>query len=139
MFSEELNGKFLLRSIYNCTGTKIIIICLIIFAFITRIPKLDYIVCFRAFRWTPPKYGHLPLVLNKDGTKLSKRQGDISIAHYRNQSYYALALANFVTKSGGGFSNHNVDKLCSLEELAEDVRLTFLCLIYFVFDGFKEV
>lgn len=75
----------------------------------------------RAFKWQPPEFAHLPLVMNKDGTKLSKRQGDISISHYRNQTYYPLALANFVTKSGGGFSYHGIDKVFSLNELAENV------------------
>lgn len=37
----------------------------------------------RAFGWTPPIYGHLPLLINADGTKLSKRQGNINIEHFR--------------------------------------------------------
>lgn len=83
--------------------------------------KLNCSFLFSAFRWDPPKYAHLPIVLNRDGSKLSKRQGDISISHYRSQTYYPIALSNFVTKSGGGFAYHKVDKLLDLKELAETV------------------
>lgn len=38
---------------------------------------------FRAFGWVPPQYAHLPLIQNSDGTKLSKRQGNVNIEHYR--------------------------------------------------------
>lgn len=34
-----------------------------------------HILMYHALGWTPPQYGHLPLILNPDGSKLSKRQG----------------------------------------------------------------
>lgn len=37
----------------------------------------------RAFGWKPPEYGHLPLILNPDGTKLSKRHDHASVDYYR--------------------------------------------------------
>jgi len=80
----------------------------------------------RAFKWTPPEFAHLPLVCNKDGTKLSKRQGDISIRHYESQFYYPRALTNFVTKSGGGFTDHGVDTIYSVNDLAAMVSPAFL-------------
>lgn len=80
--------------------------------------------CLRAFKWEATQYGHLPNVVNKDGTKLSKRQGDISMKHYRDMLYYPRALSNFVTKSGGGFLDHNVDKIYSHEDLAISVLKT---------------
>jgi len=61
------------------------------------------------------------LIVNTDGTKLSKRQGDISLRHYKDQMYYSKALTNFVTKSGGGFAEHGVDRLYSLQQLADSV------------------
>lgn len=58
---------------------------------------------YRAFKWEPPSFGHLPLLLNSDGTKLSKRQNDIRIAHYKSSGIFPLALVNFIVHSGGGF------------------------------------
>ena len=93
----------------------------------------------RAFGWPAPEFGHLPNVVNKDGTKLSKRQGDVSIEYYRNQLYYPEAINNFITKSGGGFSDHSVDTIYSVQELADTVlyytiQLRMFCLLtFFIF------
>lgn len=80
---------------------------------------------FRAFDWTPPQYGHLPLLMNADGTKLSKRQGDIKISSYRDKGIIPLALLNFITHSGGGFTKdserHLKPTIYSMEELTEQV------------------
>lgn len=82
---------------------------------------------YRAFNWEPPKYAHLPLLMNSDGTKLSKRQGDIRIGHYREQGIFPLALVNFIVNSGGGFekdSEQNVKPKCrTVEDLTHQVRL----------------
>lgn len=45
---------------------------------------------FRAFEWTPPEFGHLPLIVNSDGTKLSKRQSDVKVEDYRNKGVVLL-------------------------------------------------
>lgn len=37
----------------------------------------------RAFGWQPPTYAHLPLILNPDGTKLSKRHDHANVDYYR--------------------------------------------------------
>ncbi|KAK8390301.1 hypothetical protein O3P69_010169 [Scylla paramamosain] len=74
---------------------------------------------YRAFGWNPPVIGHLPLILNRDGSKLSKRQGDVHIEHYRAQGYAAEAILNFVTDIGGGFEGRDSRHLLSVEELIE--------------------
>lgn len=85
----------------------------------TSTPK--HLLLYKAFGWTPPKYGHLPLLINADGTKLSKRQGDISIRQYRDIGVFPLALLNYVMVAGGGFQNkisprltiENIDSLAN--------------------------
>ncbi|XP_029155955.1 probable glutamate--tRNA ligase, mitochondrial [Nylanderia fulva] len=62
-----------------------------------------HIMLYKAFGWDPPIYGHLPLILNADGTKLSKRQGDIKVESFRKQGIFPLALLNYVIGAGGGF------------------------------------
>ena len=61
------------------------------------------LILFQAFGWEPPKFAHLPLILNADGTKLSKRQKDIHMEHYKEQGFDPLVLANIMTTIGGGF------------------------------------
>ncbi|RZC35110.1 glutamate--tRNA ligase, mitochondrial, partial [Asbolus verrucosus] len=68
-----------------------------------QISTTKHILMYRAFKWEPPQFGHLPLLMNPDGSKLSKRQGDIKISHYRDNGIFPLALVNFIVNSGGGF------------------------------------
>lgn len=59
-----------------------------------------HILLYRAFAWSPPLFAHLPLILGKDRTKLSKRHGAASLAEYREQGYLPNALANYVALLG---------------------------------------
>ncbi|KAH8304011.1 hypothetical protein KR018_003316 [Drosophila ironensis] len=88
--------------------------------------KLEIISSFfRAFGWQPPQFGHLPLLVNADGTKLSKRQGDIGIQHFREKGYFPLALLNYVVSAGGGFEHRNSAKqqLLSVRDLCEEFHI----------------
>lgn len=81
-------------------------------------------VDYRAFGWDPPAYGHLPLILNTDGSKLSKRQGDIDVESFRKQGIFPLALVNYVIGAGGGgFHREQEDQnLYSYQELIKKVN-----------------
>lgn len=77
-----------------------------------------HIMLYKAFGWDPPVYGHLPLILNTDGSKLSKRQGDIKIESFRKQGIFPLALLNYVISAGGGFHRtKETQDLYTYEEL----------------------
>ena len=62
------------------------------------IPK--HIALYQAFGWSPPFFGHLPLLLNDDKTKLSKRKNDVSVASYIDKGYTKEALINFLSLLG---------------------------------------
>jgi len=81
-------------------------------------------IFYRAFGWDPPAYGHLPLILNTDGSKLSKRQGDIKIESFKKQGIFPLALLNYVISAGGGFhKNGKIQDLYSYQELIKNVNV----------------
>jgi glutamyl-tRNA synthetase len=65
---------------------------------ISSTPK--HIQLYTYFGWTPPQFAHLPLLLNSDRSKLSKRQGDVSVSDYMNKGYLPEALVNFVAFLG---------------------------------------
>lgn len=54
----------------------------------------------QALGFYQPEYAHLPLMLNPDRSKLSKRQGDVAVADYHNQGYLSEALVNFMVLLG---------------------------------------
>lgn len=58
------------------------------------------VLLYQSFSWPIPKFIHLPLVLNKEGGKLSKRQGDVAVEDFREKGYLHEALLNFVTLLG---------------------------------------
>ncbi|KAM8960410.1 nondiscriminating glutamyl-tRNA synthetase EARS2, mitochondrial [Pelodytes ibericus] len=69
-----------------------------------------HLLIYQALDWQPPLYAHLPLLLNKDGTKLSKRQGDIFIQHYARSGYLADSLLDLITNCGSGFPENQVGR-----------------------------
>src|SRR5215212_8166877 len=59
-----------------------------------------HIALFRAFGVEPPKYGHIPLILNKDGSKMSKRDRGASLTTYLFEGYPAAAVVNYLALLG---------------------------------------
>jgi glutamyl-tRNA synthetase len=59
-----------------------------------------HILLYRAFGWGPPQFAHLPLILNGDRSKLSKRMGSSNLSHYREMGYLPEALVNYLALLG---------------------------------------
>ncbi len=59
-----------------------------------------HILIYQAFGWESPQIGHLPTVLSMKGGKLSKRDGDVSIADFRRKGYLPEAIVNFISLLG---------------------------------------
>ncbi len=76
-----------------------------------------HVLLYRAFGWEMPVVAHLPLLLNPDKSKLSKRQGDVAVEDYRAKGYLPAALVNFVALLGW---NPTADReIYSLQELID--------------------
>ena len=65
---------------------------------ISSTPK--HILLYRYFGWDKPIFAHLPVIVNKEGKKLSKRHGDVSVFSFRDTGYLPEALVNFVALLG---------------------------------------
>lgn len=59
-----------------------------------------HVLLYEAFGWRKPAFAHVPLLLNPDKSKLSKRQGDVAVEDYRAKGYLPEALINFVALLG---------------------------------------
>ena len=73
---------------------------------LSNTPK--HILLFRAMGADVPQFAHLPLILNPDRTKMSKRKSQTAVADYRAQGYVPEAFrqlpraARLVERHGGG-------------------------------------
>lgn len=91
-----------------------------------------HILLYLAFTWPAPEFVHLPLLLNPDKSKLSKRQGDVAVEDYRRRGYLPQALINFVALLGW---NPGTDQeIFSLNELIKRFDLTKINKSGAVFD-----
>jgi glutamyl-tRNA synthetase len=59
-----------------------------------------HIALFRAFGVEPPRYAHIPLILNIDGTKMSKRDKGASLSSYGEEGYVPEGLVNYLALLG---------------------------------------
>lgn len=64
----------------------------------------------------------MPLLLNKDGSKLSKRSGDVHVEQYIDKGYFPEAVANFVALLGWAPPNAE-EEIFTMDELLEKVLL----------------
>ncbi|KAJ3615282.1 hypothetical protein NHX12_018850 [Muraenolepis orangiensis] len=69
-----------------------------------------HLLLYGALGWQPPAFGHLPLLLNPDGSKLSKRQGDIFIQSFRQAGVLPQALLDITTHCGSGFGTNRIGR-----------------------------
>ena len=65
---------------------------------ISNTPK--QVMLYEALGFTMPKFAHIPLILSKDGGRLSKRHGATSITEYKNMGFLAEALVNYLSLMG---------------------------------------
>jgi glutamyl-tRNA synthetase len=59
-----------------------------------------HIALFRAFGVEPPRYAHLPLILNPDGAKMAKRDRGASLQTYVDDGYVPEAVVNYLCLLG---------------------------------------
>ncbi len=81
-----------------------------------------HIALYEAFGWEVPQFAHLPLLLNPDRSKLSKRQGHVAVEEYIKEGYLKEAIINFVVFLGwnpGGGEEKEIFTLKELEEIFE--------------------
>ena len=97
---------------------------------LSNTPK--HILLFRALGHEPPRFAHLPLILNADRTKMSKRKSQTAIDDYRGEGFIAEALVNYLALLG--WSTGSEDEVLSLDELVEKFDLADVNKAGAVFD-----
>lgn len=72
---------------------------------------------YEAFGWQVPAFLHLPMVLGKDGKKLSKRHGAASVSEFRGAGYLPEAVMNYVCTLGWSLEDREFFSREELEQL----------------------
>ncbi|NTW82142.1 MAG: glutamate--tRNA ligase [Chlorobiaceae bacterium] len=88
---------------------------------LSSMPK--HLLLYEFFGWEPPKVAHLPLLLNPDRSKLSKRQGDVAVEDYIRKGYSSETIVNFVALLGWNEGEGSEKEVYSMEELIERFSL----------------
>ncbi|MFA5840134.1 MAG: glutamate--tRNA ligase [Candidatus Margulisiibacteriota bacterium] len=89
------------------------------------------ILLYQAFGWKTPKFAHLPMILGKDKTRLSKRHGATSVIDYREMGYLPEAVLNYIVRLGWG---HGDQEIFTRQELVEKFSLKGISKNPAVFD-----
>ena len=63
---------------------------------------------YRAMGWETPVFGHVPMILGDDGSRLSKRHGAVGVMQYREDGYLPEALLNYLVRLGWSYGDQEV-------------------------------
>jgi glutamyl-tRNA synthetase len=80
-----------------------------------------HVLLYKYFGWELPHFIHIPLILNTDKSKLSKRQGDVAVEDYIQKGYLPEALINFVAFMG--WNPGDTREIFTMDELIRDFSI----------------
>lgn len=91
-----------------------------------------HVLIYQAFGWDLPVFAHLPVIRNKDHSKMSKRKNDVSILSHRDKGYLPEAINNFLALMG--WSHPEKKEIFSLDEFLKLFTLERITLTAPVYD-----
>ncbi|MCO4781677.1 MAG: glutamate--tRNA ligase [Candidatus Cloacimonetes bacterium] len=140
--SEEIDDQVLLKSdgfptyhFANVVDDHLMKISHVIRGEEWLLSTAKHVLLYQALSWETPKFAHLPLLLNADKSKLSKRQGDVAVEDFLNAGYLEEALINFLALLG--WHGNTDQEIFTLDELIEQFSLERVSKSGAVFDREK--
>jgi glutamyl-tRNA synthetase len=91
-----------------------------------------HVLTYHALGYEPPEYAHLPLLIGRDRSKLSKRHGSVSVKDYQSEGYLPEAMLNFLVIMG--WSLDDKTEMFSRQELIDNFSLERVSKTAAVFD-----
>jgi glutamyl-tRNA synthetase len=91
-----------------------------------------HVLIYQAFGWELPVFAHLPVIRNKDHSKMSKRKNDVSILSHRDKGYLPEAINNFLALMG--WSHPEKKEIFSLDEFLKLFTLERITMTAPVYD-----
>lgn len=75
------------------------------------------IIVYNAFGFKIPRFFHVPMILNSQGRKLSKRDGAMGVMDYKQMGYLPEAILNFLVRLGWSYGDKEIFSLQEMLEL----------------------
>ena len=100
---------------------------------ISSTPK--HVLLYEAFGWSLPEFIHLPLLRNKDKSKISKRKNPVSLSYYRRAGILPAAMINFLALMGWSYGDDR--EKFTLKEMMEVFSIDRISLGGPIFDQEK--
>lgn len=91
-----------------------------------------HVLIYQGFGWELPVFAHLPVIRNRDHSKMSKRKNDVSILSHRDKGYLPEAINNFMASLG--WSHPKGKEIYSLDEFLRLFTLERITLTAPVYD-----
>lgn len=82
---------------------------------LTNTPK--QILVYKALDFKIPNFCHIPMILNKEGKKLSKRDGALNVMEYKEMGYLGESLLNFLLRLGFSYGDKEVFSMQEMIDL----------------------
>lgn len=92
------------------------------------------IAVYQALGLPVPKFGHIPMILGPDKTRLSKRHGATSVMQYYDDGYLSQALVNYLVRLGW---SHGDQEIFTLQEMIDLFTVEGINKTASVFDNAK--
>lgn len=80
------------------------------------------LLIYAALGWTPPKFGHMPMILGPDRKRLSKRHGAVSVEEFQKQGIVPQAMVNYLALLGWSIGAGG-DEVLTVEDLIKRFSL----------------
>lgn len=93
------------------------------------------ILIYRALGLEPPEFAHIPLILGRDRSKMSKRDGAAAVTDYEKMGYLKEAVVNFIALLG--WSPGDDREVMSVDEMIESFSLDRINPSNAIFDSEK--
>lgn len=125
--NEELDDFIIARSDGSPTYNFVVVVDDITMGINTVLRGDDHvmntpkqILLYKALNSPLPTFGHVPMVLGSDRTRLSKRHGAMSVTAYRDMGYLSDAFINYLVRLGWSYGDQ---EFFSRDELVEKFTL----------------
>ncbi|KAG8424206.1 Glutamate--tRNA ligase mitochondrial [Metarhizium acridum] len=83
-----------------------------------------HLALYMAFGWEPPTFAHLGLLVNSDGSKLSKRNDSTNLSTYHEKGVFPMALLSWLANLGSSFQP-NVKPPRTISDIANALTFKF--------------